>query len=953
MDRPHSLFRPSAAALVLLLSVLLTLSCGNRVILTDLRVNGEDTLLGTDDTAPDFSWMMNTPEAGQCQTAYRVVVSTDMNSLVRGTESSDPDLYWDSGRTDSPQSRNVEYCGKPLSPQTRYYWKVSVWDKDGKMWTSSGKDWFETGLMMENPFDGVDWLSGNADGVAPMFRREFQMPGDITGARLYVTSAGIYDIEINGYAADDSRFNPGRTQYPIRTMYQTYDITELLKEGDNAIGVTLGRGWMSGANSNFNFGEDSPLGFAAMIVAVRADGSRTVVSTDPEWRFYGDGPIRYDDIFQGEIHDARKNQDGWSRAGFDDSGWKSPAVGKRTDFKIGSVVCQDGPYVRRLAELPALSVTEPVEGVFVYDFGQNISGVCRVKVTGKEGQTIILRQGEKLNSELLVNSDDAPGTIWTTNLNICRNEDRYTLSGNPDGEVFEPKFVYRGFQYMQLTGLDEPVPPEDVKAVVIGSSLQLAGSFECSDPDINRLVENAWWSMTDNFLSVPTDCPQRNERLGWTGDAQIFARTASYFADVRGFFRKYMTDVRDGQNELGIYPVFSPAPALAHGKAAGGWCDAGVIIPWQMYLQYGDESFIRDNYESMCRYVDRIIADCDDYIDVEGRFMGDMFGDWEAYEHTPLVITETAYCAWSTLLLSKMAAVIGEDEDAAEYARHFEAFRTAWNREFVNEDGSMKCDPKKYGTGEFGNKTDPEGGMVETQAAYVLGLRFGLFPEELREKAAARLADLMKKYGFRLRTGFAGVSYINPVLTECGYVDAAYSLLEQREFPSWLFPVVNGATTIYESWQSYIEYPDGTYRYLISMNHFPAGSVVEWLYRYVGGIESDPEQPGFRRIILQPSPGGSLTYARCSYRSDFGTIRSDWDTSGGALSRYAAVVPPNSSAVLYLPVNLDVMSGFGEVPGVHYEGMAEHFGRECAKFTLSSGSFEFLVEDGRLTVRGR
>lgn len=299
-----------------------------------------------------------------------------------------------------------------------------------------------------------------------------------------------------------------------------------------------------------------------------------------------------------------------------------------------------------------------------------------------------------------------------------------------------------------------------------------------------------------------------------------------------------------------------------------------------------------------------------------------------------------------------MAAVIGEKEDAEEYARHYEAFREAWNREFVNDDGSMKCDPEKYGTGEFGNKTDPVGGTVETQAAYVLGLRFGLFREETVDKAAARLAALIEKCGFRLRTGFAGVSYINPVLTESGYGDTAYRLLEQREFPSWLFSVVNGATTIYESWKSYIEYPDGTYRYLISMNHFPAGSVVEWLYRYVGGIDSDPSQPGFRRIILQPSPGGGLTYARCSYLSDFGTVRSDWETLDGRLSRYYAEVPPNASAVLYLPVGREAVAGFESMPGAYYEGMTEHFGRECAKFILTPGRHEFLIEDGRLTVRG-
>ena len=369
-----------------------------------------------------------------------------------------------------------------------------------------------------------------------------------------------------------------------------------------------------------------------------------------------------------------------------------------------------------------------------------------------------------------------------------------------------------------------------------------------------------------------------------------------------------------------------------------------------MYLQYGDESFIRDNYKAMCRYADRIIRDCKDYIDIGGRYMGEMFGDWESYEHTPLVITETAYCAWSVHLLSKMASIIGENEDAMKYEKHYECFREAWNREFVNDDGSMKCDPKKYGTAEYGNMTDPVGGTVRTQAAYVLGLQFGLFNPGMEKKAAANLASLIMEQDYRLHTGFAGVSYINPVLTEYGYSDAAYRLFCQREFPSWLFPVMHGATTIYESWQSYIEYPDGRFRYLISMNHFPFGSVVEWLYRYVGGIETDESAPGFRKIILQPVTGGGLEYVKCSYDSVYGLIESNWTATGNVMTSYEAVIPANSSATLYLPADKTDIKGFRNSESVRYIGQSEHLGRDCAKFELESGRYLFRFTDRGLRI---
>lgn len=772
---------------------------------------------------------------------------------------------------------------------------------------------------------------------APMLRKSFTTTEGktVASARLYATAAGLYDAYVNGSRVTDSVLNPGMTAYDDHMLYQTFDVTDLVREGENVVGVYLGHGWFNRALRNFG----TTLCFYGKLLVTYDDGTSDVIVTDGSWRFYRYGPILDDDLFNGFKYDATVEQtlDGWNEPGYDDSAWDDAAVIAPDKIMrngmVPAVIAQNLPLIRPTAELPALSVSEPEEGVYVYDFGQNIAGVVRVKASAPVGTTMKLRHAEMLNRENMQGADGAPGTLYVGNLPRADATDTYVFRGDGGEETFEPFFTYHGFRYLEITGLDEPLPPEKVTALLLMSDLEQTSGFECSNGLVNRLYLNALWGARDNFMSVPTDCPQRGERFGWTGDAQIFARTGAYLMDVNAFYQKYCMDMRDTSTDNRIIADVSPASVgngwYGQGERKGatnGWGDAIIIIPYQMYKQYGNKAVLTENYQTMRNWMEYLVSTSTDYIRDQS-----WTGDWLPVNEpkSPIALTDTAFCAYSASLLAEISDILGETEAAQEYRTLYENYRAAWREKFL--------------VGGTGGKT-----VCGTQTSYVLGLKFGLFDEEETAQAAQNLVANIKAQGWHLTTGFLGLSYLNPVLSEYGYSEVAYRLLEQEEYPSWLYSVTTGATTIWESWYAFRQYEDGSSKATAeSLNHFSYGSVVEWLYRTVLGIERDDADDGavgFKHFLLKPQFGGTLTYANGSYNSVRGVIESGWtlDRKTGAFT-YSAVVPANTSATLFLPVaSADTAVAESGMPASEADGVTAVGYRDgCMLYELQSGSYAF------------
>lgn len=771
---------------------------------------------------------------------------------------------------------------------------------------------------------------------APMFRKDFTVDANKTvkSARLYATAAGTYDAYINGKRVTDSVLNPGMTAYDDHMLYQTFDVTDLVKSGDNAIGVYLGHGWFNRALRGFG----SALAFYGKLAVFYTDGTSDVIVSDDSWSFYRYGPILDDDIFNGFKYDAliEKSLDGWNEPGFDDSSWDAPAILEAnrivSNGQTPEIIAQNLPLIRPIMSLPALSVTEPEEGVYVYDFGQNIAGVVRVTASAPAGTVLKLRHAEILNRENMSGATGEPGTIYTGNLPRAEATDTYTFRGDKGEETFEPFFTYHGFRYLEITGLDKPLPLEDVTALLLMSDLEQTSEFDSSNALVNRLYLNSLWSARDNFINVPTDCPQRGERFGWTGDAQIFARTGSYLMDVNAFYQKYCMDMRDTSTNNRIIADVSPA-SVGNGwygqgdrkGATNGWGDAIVIIPYQMYMQYGNKAVLTENYETMCNWMDYLVSTSENYIRDES-----WTGDWlpVGEPKSPIALTDTAFCAYSASLLAEISDILGKPDKAAEYRALYENYRTAWRAKFL--------------TGGEGGKT-----ICGTQTSYVLGIKFGLFDEDEMAEAAENLTKNIKSRGWHLTTGFLGLSYLNPVLSDTGYSDVAYKLLEQEEYPSWLYSVTTGSTTIWESWYAFRTYADGSSAANgESYNHFSYGAVSEWLFRYVLGIERDENAVAYKHIILKPEFGGSFTHAKGSYNSVRGKIESGWtlDKDYGAFT-YHTVVPANTTATLYLPAeSAESVVTEGGKPVSESKGVTFVSYKDGAMvYELESGTYDFAV----------
>jgi alpha-L-rhamnosidase len=738
---------------------------------------------------------------------------------------------------------------------------------DWLKWPFDTKPWPNVQVVAEYGADPWGKLNLVDELLPPpsYLRKQFRLDKPVLRATLYGTALGLVELRLNGGRVGDDFFMPGWTDYTKRVYYRAYDVTEMLRNGDNALGAIMADGWFSGY---VGYGRKRDLygkwpRLRAQLHVEYVDGSTTDVATGPDWRATI-GPILEADFLKGETYDARKELAGWDEAGVNDSYWDKVVVG--SDEVQPLVQVHPGPPVRAIQEFKAEQITQPKPGVYVLNLGQNFAGVARLKVRGYAGQKITLRFAERLNPD---------GTIYTTNLRSARATDTYICKGQ-GVEFWEPRFTFHGFQYIEVTGLKQKPAPEAVVGVAISSDTPVVGEFSSSDPMLNRLHRNIYWTQCANFIDIPTDCPQRDERLGWTGDAQVYVRTATLSTDVQAFFTKWLVDLdEDGQRADGQFPCVAPVK-VANDDGGPAWADAGVICPWTIYSVYADRRELERNYDAMTRFIEFCRKrSTSDLLPPEKYHC---FGDWlNIKAETPKDIIYTAYFAYSTKLTAQAAEVLGKMDDAVKYNMLFEKIRAAFNKAYVDVDGRIK-----------GN----------TQTCYVLALAFDLVQGERAKQAAEYLVDDIKSRDWHLSTGFIGTKDLMPVLSKIGRTDVAYRLLRNDTFPSWGFSIKQGATSIWERWDGWTPEKGFQDPGMNSFAHYSFGAVYAWMVDNIGGILR--AAPAYKEILIAPHPDEKLTSASVSYRSAHGLIASEWRQANGKFQLHVTI-PANTSAFVALP----------------------------------------------------
>ncbi|MBN1895765.1 family 78 glycoside hydrolase catalytic domain [bacterium] len=862
-----------------ILCVLPVLAFSAGLSVGDLKCEYKTDPIGIDDPMPRLSWILESDRRGTLQTAYEIRVAGSPAGLKSGSA-----CIWATGRRGSEQSVHVPYEGPAPASGQRFYWQVRVWDNRGRKSEWSAPAFWEAGLL--NPSDWkASWIEPDlkedtTSNPCPMLRREFAVRGVVKSARAYITCRGLYEAELNGTRIGDVLFTPGWTAYQKRLQYQTYDVTGLLRPGENAVGVLLGDGWHRGyldwSGRNRHYGDR--LALLLQIHILYEDGTDQWVLSDSGWKS-STGPIRMSDIYHGETYDARLEKPGWSRAGYDDSAWEGV---RQADAGAARLIAPAGPPVKRMEEVHPVKILKTPEGETVFDMGQNMVGWVRLKIEAPRGTAIVLKHAEAL---------DKNGNFYTANLRSAKQTVRYFCRGS-GVETFEPHFTFQGFRYVSVSGFPHEPGLGALTGVVIHSNIQPTGSFSCSNPLVNQLQHNIQWGQKGNFVDVPTDCPQRDERMGWTGDAQVFARTACFNADVAGFFTKWLGDLAADQLTNGAVPHVIPDVLGKPGSpaaGAAGWADAAVVVPWTVYQCYGDRRILERQYPSMKAWVEYMRARAaTSHVDPMLWNVDYTFGDWLAFHSdrsdypgatTDMDFISAAYFARSTDLLQRTAVALGKQEDAEQYGALLEKIKAAFVREFISENGRV---------------------ANNTQTCYAIALGFGLVPEPLREMAVKRFGWAVNMFGPQLTTGFLGTPLLCPVLTQCGRLEDAYDLVNRKEYPSWLYPVTAGATTIWERWDGIK--PDGSFQDpgMNSLNHYAYGAIGEWLYRFAAGIEIDEKNPGYKHILIQPHPGGGWNRAGASLETLYGRVASEWEIRDGKMS-LSVEIPVNTDATLFLP----------------------------------------------------
>jgi alpha-L-rhamnosidase len=1073
------------------------------------------TPLGMDAEKPTLSWELRDTRDGARQTAYEVQVAWSAANLAAGKGD-----VWDSGKIESSDSIGVVYGGPAMQPSKRYFWRVLVWDREGKQYPASDASWWETGLLKQENWkakwigyeeneehavreSGAAWITNadtgsankdktshafrfhfavngsvkraalyatgedttaawvngkqemetsalpayghqpwktyfvrdvtadvksganvlavevirygggreapdisqtpmnallyveKSDGTTEIFktgdagwkgalggsgswqqvafddsswrdaipyveksanfedsgvsrpwptgtvkslRRNFDVTKPVASARVYATALGAYKLFVNGKAVGDQILAPGWTDFREHVVYQAYDVSDLVKQGKNAVGALLAAGWYSTPlqwlREGNNYGATPPAVRVQMRIEYR-DGSADEILSDASWKA-DSSAIRFAEIYDGETVDARKVQKGWDTAGFADGAWKpveviEPRLGGG-DAKAGEprIEWQYFQPIRQEQTLRAKTVTSPAAGVYVFDFGQNFSGVVRIRTKGAAGSDVKLRFAEVLNPD---------GTMYVENLRTAKATDHFILAGKGE-EEFEPTFTYHGFRYAEVSGVTGKPRPEDVQAVVFHTDAPFTAELKTGSEMLNKLWSNILWGQRSNFVGLPTDCPQRDERLGWSADAQVFWRAAAYNMDLTAFSRKFSGDLRGTQVGTAMYGIFAPGTNHESPGYGTGWSDAGVIIPWTSWIQTGDRTVVDQNWDGMKKYLAAIHEANSDYL--WKKNYGIPFADWLSPEGvTPVDLIATAYWAYDVTLMKQMALATGRTAEAAEYGELFGKIKEAFVKAYTRPDGFVGGVPPPP---VFASATETKlsDQPVETQTGYVLAINMDLLPSSLRKNAGQKLADRIAANHGQLGTGFLGTPYLLAALTDTGHLNVAYRLLLNTEYPSWGYLVEHGATTMWERWNGDQMRGDPS---MNSYNHYAYGAVADWVYRYAAGVDTVASDAGFHTIYLHPNFGSALGELSFSYESRYGTIRSEWVVAGKKAT-WKLTIPANSSGRLPASLaegrlTLDGKALAGN-PRVH----TVHEGGETV-YEVPAGSYVFEAAVGR------
>lgn len=821
--------------------------------------------LGLDVPNPRFSWQLSATES-VVQSAYRIQVFREMEEKP----------CWDSGRVLSKSSVLIPYEGPALRPRTRYHWQVCVWDQKGRDSLYSERAWWETGLMHPSCFM-ANWITSPHKGdihtmqPVPLMRRTFNVKGNVVRARIYASALGVYMLSMNGQPVSEDLLSPGWTSYANRVQYQTWDVSNLLKSGQNVVCATVADGWykgfLGGGDKNRNvYGQR--LGLIFQMHVLTDDGVEHVLFSDEKWKVWEDSPIRYADLYMGICYDARLEQNGWEQVDFDDAHWTKAEFLPHTRSILTAQLCQ--PVRRRMVIKPIEIITTP-KGETVLDMGQNMVGWLKFRVRGEAGHTVSIDHGEVLDKE---------GNFYNANYRAAKSQIIYTLKGDAE-EVFEPMHTFFGFRYVRLNNWCGKIRLDDFEGVVIYSDMEITSGFECSDERVNQLFSNIQWGQRGNFVDVPTDCPQRDERLGWTGDCQVFARTACINMDSHLVLSKWLGDLSlDQAADGGIPHVVPRVFNRPNNFGSAAWGDAATVVPWTLYQCYGDKQILQRQYPSMRRWLDYIDSQSTDYLWDNGRHFGDWLG-LDAHEGSYVGATDktliaTAFYAHSTRIAMKTAEVLGYEKDVAELAQLYKRIIRAYRREFITPNGRL---------------------AIRTQTAHVLTLYFELAEEEHRQRLMRDLLTLIEEKGGHLTTGFVGTPYLCLALTSMGAHDIAGQLLMKSDYPSWLYPISKGATTMWEHWDG--TKPDGSFwsDKMNSYNHYAYGAIGEWMMRALAGI--DMKKPGYGELLLHPRPIEGLSFVSAWQKTPYGKVRCEWRIEG-TTHMVRCSVPAGTTALLIL-----------------------------------------------------
>ena len=889
-------------------SLAMAASAVGSVHVSNLRCEYLREPLGVDEARPRLSWILQGTKRGERQTAFEVIVSSSPKGLER-----DMGDLWDSGRVFSDQTNQVEYDGKPLRARDQCFWKARSWDAEGRAsdWSIPAK--WTVGLLGDKNWV-AEWIGVDGTGKAPRcLRKTFRVKARSTRrATVYVTALGLYELHLNGHRVGDHLLAPEWTNYFKRVQYQTFDVTPFVRTGRNALAATVGNGWYCGDWQKWQsslmpiYGSEPTM--RVQLEVEGEDGSLETTVSDRTWKGSINGPIRFAGIYEGETYDARKEMPGWDLADFDDSEWKSVSVAHP---RVGQVEWQRSEPIRISQFIKPASVKEPKPGVFVFDLGQNIAGWCRMRLHEPSNSQVTFQFNEVLNPD---------GTVYMDNLHAGhlssgdRQIDRYTCTGNRT-EHFEPHFTYHGFRYVQVTGLHARPALDSLTGCVFHTGFTRTGSFTCSEPLLNRLASNIQWSQRANMMGVPTDCCQRDERCGYTGDAQFFVPTAVYNYDVAAFYNKWLVDVcEDSQLPSGAFA--DHAPTFGPGDNWNvGWSDAGIICPYTIWQTYGDTRVIRDHYTAMKRNLSLLKSASPTFVHTARVGNGDWLNLGGGASNG---VIGTAYDAYDFRLMSEMATAIGETHDAQEFSATAGRFADAFETHFVEFDGTIKD---------------------SSQTGYALAFTMGLTPDPIKADMAARFEREIKRFDYHLATGFIGTPRLLPALHLAGHDDLAYRLLLQQTYPSWLYQVKLGATTMWERWDGWT--PEKGYEDsgMNSFNHYAFGSAGEYLFGMVGGIRSI--DPGYKKIRIEPVIQPGLSWAKVDYDSIQGKIASHWTRNAQGLTMDVEI-PVNTKAIVCVPAKN--RSEITESGGPIVDNQAIQYLRMekgAAIFEIGSGHYRF------------